>query len=56
MQTFFCRMQKSDGGENMFLPSFMRQQSRVSCFYYWVYNIVWNTCFGPLQDLLAYIG
>ncbi|CAH3036589.1 unnamed protein product [Porites evermanni] len=28
------RMQKSDGNENMFLPSFMRQQSRVSCSNY----------------------
>ena len=48
----FCgRMQKSDGGENMFLPSFMRQQSRVSCFYYWEYNIVWNTCFQSPSEI-----
>ena len=34
-ELFCCRIQKSDGGENMFLPSFMHQQSRViSCFCY----------------------
>ena len=34
-ELFCCRIQKSDDGENMFLPSFMHQQSRViSCFCY----------------------
>ena len=54
LETLFFRRQKSDGGENMFLPSFMRKQSRVSCFnefYYREHNILCNinySCFGAL--------
>ena len=53
IRTLFFRMQKSDVNESMFLPSFMRQQSRVSCSNYWEYNIVWNILASvPSQSFL----